>query len=186
MDNTHALPTGFAHLLDPATLPGVLILAAIAFAIATVIVLLIRRFTRRLEKRLSDVTVLRFVSLLAQLLVYLAALVLYAHLIPQLRSIGTALLAGASVLSVVAGLAAQDTLGNLIAGFSLVMSGAIREGDTIKLYTPVGLITARVHLISLGFTILVDTDGNETVVPNSVIMTSAIQRVATQASTAAK
>ena len=34
------------------------------------------------------------------------------------------------------------------------------------------------HLISLGFTVLVDADGNEVVVPNSVIMTSAIQRVA--------
>ena len=186
MDNTHAPPAGFAHLLDPTTLVGALTLAAIAFVIATVIVLLIRRFTRRLEQRLSDVTVLRFVSLLAQLLVYLAALVLYAHLIPQLRSIGTALLAGASVLSVVAGLAAQDTLGNLIAGFSLVMSGAVREGEIIKLYTPVGLITARVHVISLGFTVLVDADGNETVVPNSVILTSAIQRVAAQTSPAAK
>ena len=186
MDKTHTPPAGLGYLFDPNTLTGALVLAAVAFAIATVIVLLIRRFTRRLEKRLSDITVLRFVSLLAQLLVYLAALVLYAHVIPELRSIGTALLAGASVLSVVAGLAAQDTLGNLgnlIAGFSLVMSGAIREGDTIKLYTPVGLITARVHLISLGFTVLVDADNNETVVPNSVIMTSAIQRVAAQAAT---
>ena len=183
MDKTHTPPAGLGYLFDPNTLTGALVLAAVAFAIATVIVLLIRRFTRRLEKRLSDITVLRFVSLLAQLLVYLAALVLYAHVIPELRSIGTALLAGASVLSVVAGLAAQDTLGNLIAGFSLVMSGAIREGDTIKLYTPVGLITARVHLISLGFTVLVDADNNETVVPNSVIMTSAIQRVAVQATT---
>ena len=183
MDKTHTPPAGLGYLFDPNTLTGALVLATVAFAIATVIVLLIRRFTRRLEKRLSDITVLRFVSLLAQLLVYLAALVLYTHVIPELRSIGTALLAGASVLSVVAGLAAQDTLGNLIAGFSLVMSGAIREGDTIKLYTPVGLITARVHLISLGFTVLVDADNNETVVPNSVIMTSAIQRVAAQATT---
>ena len=93
------------------------------------------------------------------------------------RAVGTALLAGAGVLSVVAGLAAQDTLANLIAGFSLVMSGAIREGDTIKLYTPVGLITARVQVISLGFTVLLDDDANQVVVPNSVIMTSAILRV---------
>ncbi|QIL21196.1 mechanosensitive ion channel domain-containing protein [Thermomonas sp. HDW16] len=186
MDKMQTPPAGLTHLLDPNTLTGALVLAAAAFAIATIVVVLIRRFTRRLEKRMSDVTVLRFVSLLIQLAVYLLALVLYAHLIPQLRSVGTALLAGAGVLSVVGGLAAQDTLGNLIAGFSLVMSGAIREGETIKLYTPVGLITARVHLISLGFTLLVDADGNEIVVPNSVIMTSAIARISQENATGAK
>jgi len=166
------------HLLDPTTLAGAAFYGVLAFVLASIVVLVIRRFSRRLEHRLSDVTVLRFVSLFAQMLVYLAALVLYAHLIPQLRTVGTALLAGASVLSVVAGLAAQDTLGNLIAGFSLVMSGAIREGDEIKLYAPNGLITARVHLISLGFTVLLDADGSEVLVPNSVIMGSAIVRTA--------
>ena len=176
----HAMTEQLTRLFDPNTLLGAACLGAVALFIAILFALAIRRFTRRLEKRLSDVTVLRFISMVAQLLVFLAALVLYAHVIPQLRSIGTALLAGASVLSVVAGLAAQDTLGNLIAGFSLVMSGAIREGDTIKLYTPVGPITAKVKLISLGFTVLVDADGDDVVVPNSVIMTSAIQRMGTQ------
>lgn len=165
-------------IFNPQTWPGALFYALITLVIASAIAFGIRRFERRLQKRLTDVTVLRFVSLFAQWLVYLAALVLYAHLIPELRSLATALLAGASVLSVVAGLAAQDTLGNLIAGFSLVLSGAIREGETIKLYTPVGLITARVHVISLGFTVLVDAQGNQVVVPNSVIMSSAITRVA--------
>lgn len=176
--DTNLADAAWHQLLDPATLVGAAFYGVLAFVLATVVVLLIRRFTRRLEHRLSDITVLRFVSLFAQMLVYLAALVLYAHLIPQLRTVGTALLAGASVLSVVAGLAAQDTLGNLIAGFSLVLSGAIREGDEIKLYAPNGLISARVHLISLGFTVLLDGDGSEVVVPNSVIMGSAIVRVA--------
>ena len=170
-------------LFDPNTLLGAIGIGLCALFIATAIAILIRRFTLRVEARMSDVTVLRFISMVAQLSTYLIALVLYAHLIPPLRAIGTALLAGASVLSVVAGLAAQDTLGNLIAGFSLVMSGAVREGDTIKLYTPVGPITAKVKLISLGFTVLVDADGDDVVVPNSVIMTSAIQRVAVQATT---
>ncbi|MFT3896703.1 MAG: mechanosensitive ion channel family protein [Thermomonas sp.] len=176
----HAHPADgpWRHLFDPDTLAGAITLGAIAFVLASLFALLIRRFARRLEHRLSNVTVLRFVSLFAQMLVYLAALVLYAHLIPELRTVGTALLAGASVLSIVAGLAAQDTLGNLIAGFSLVMSGAIREGDRIKLYSPNGVIEARVHAISLGFTVLLDGDGNEVVVPNSVIMGSAVVRIA--------
>ena len=79
------------HLLDPTTLAGAAFYGVLAFVLASIVVLVIRRFSRRLEHRLSDVTVLRFVSLFAQMLVYLAALVLYAHLIPQLRTVGTAL-----------------------------------------------------------------------------------------------
>ena len=124
MTSAATMPHG---LFDPETWLGALSLAAVAFAVASVIALLIRRFTRRLEARLTDVTLLRFVTLFAQMLVFLAALVLYAHAIPPLRTLATALLAGASVLSVVAGLAAQDTLGNLIAGFTLVLSGTLEQ-----------------------------------------------------------
>lgn len=78
----------------------------------------------------------------------------------------------------VVGLAAQDTLGNLIAGFSLVLSRSVCVGDAIRLYCPVGVIEATVEVISLGFTALRDKDGNEVVVPNGVMMSSAILRLA--------
>ena len=172
--------TGAHSLLDPGNAPGAVFYGAIAFALASIATLVIRRSARRVEHGLSDTTVLQFVSLFAQLLAYLIAFVLYAHLVPQLRTLGTALLAGAGVASVVAGLAGQDTLGNLIAGFSLVLSKAIRVGDPIRLYCPVGVISAEVRAISLGFTVLVDQDDNEVVVPNSVMMNSAVVRVCTR------
>ena len=170
--------------LDPGSLPGALLLAVLFLLLATIAAALVRRGAHRIEQRLSDVTVLQFVSVFAQLLVYLVAFVLYAHLVPTLRTVGTALLAGASVASIVAGLAAQDTLGNLIAGFSLVLSGAARVGDRIRLYCPVGTISARVEAISLGFTVLRDDEGNEVVVPNSVMMSSARVRVTQPSGTA--
>ena len=68
-----------APLARPTTLAGAAFYGVLAFVLASIVVLVIRRFSRRLEHRLSDVTVLRFVSLFAQMLVYLAALVLYAH-----------------------------------------------------------------------------------------------------------
>jgi len=69
-----------------------------------------------------------------------------------LRALGTALLVGVSVVSVVVGVAAQNTLGNVIVGFSLVLSGIVRIGDTIRLASSVGVISARVQTISLGYT----------------------------------
>lgn len=165
-------------LLKPDTPWGAAFYAVLALLLASFAALLIRRGALRIEHGLSNTTVLHFVSLFMQFLAYLVAFVLYAHLVPELRSIGTALLAGAGVTSIVVGLAAQETLGNLIAGFSLVLSGAVRVGDSIQLYCPVGAITADVKAISLSFTTLVDKDGHEVVVPNSVMMNSAIARIA--------
>jgi small conductance mechanosensitive channel len=45
---------------------------------------------------------------------------IYVHLIPTLRHVGTALLASAGVISLVVGIAAQNTLGQLIAGLALL------------------------------------------------------------------
>lgn len=165
-------------LIDPRTLVGATVLGIAFFLLASVAVLLIRGGARRVEHHLSDVTALQFASALAQALTYLVAFVLYAHLVPELRALGTALLAGVSVVSVVFGLAAQSTLGNLVAGFSLVLYRQVRVGDTICISSPAGLgpMTARVATISLGFTLLRDDKQQELIVPNSVMMTSTILR----------
>ena len=164
--------------LSPKSLFGTIVLGLLLLALASVVTLLIRRGTRRVERHLTDVTALGFVSAFAQFLTYLVAFVLYAHLIPQLRALGTTLLAGVSIISVVVGIAAQSTLGNLIAGFSVVLSRTIRVGDTIHLSSPVGTIpNSKVQLISLGYTVLLDADNHEVVVPNNVMMNSAITRV---------
>src|SRR5216110_3355276 len=86
-------------VLNTSSLAGAALLGALVFGLASVVVVLIRRTTRRVGQHLSDVTALRFVSSLAQLLTYLVAFALCAHLVPELRVFGTALLAGASVFS---------------------------------------------------------------------------------------
>lgn len=168
---------GVGGLLNPGSLFGAAFLGVLVFGFASVLVLLIRRGTRRVERHLTDITALGFVSAFAQLLVYLFGFVLYAHLIPALHALGTALLTGVSVISIVVGVAAQSTLGNLVAGFSLVLFRTIRVGDTVRLASPVGAISARVQLISLGYTVLLDGENHEVVVPNSVIMGSAVTHI---------
>lgn len=164
-------------LLDPRSLVGTALLGALFLALACVAVALIRKATRRMGRHLSDVTALQFVSALAQTLTFLIAFVLYAHLIPELRALGTALLAGVSVASVVVGLAAQTTLGNLVAGFSLVIYRQIRVGDRIQLAAPAGVTTATVEDISLGFTVLRDDEKHAVVVPNNVLVSSTVVRL---------
>lgn len=115
-----------------------------------------------------DRTTLTFLQQLSTAAIWVVMLILYAHLIPVLRSMGTALLAGASIASVVIGLAAQSTLGNLIAGVSITIYRPFRLGDTLQVTAPTGAETGSVEAISLGYTTLRTGDGRMVVLPNSV------------------
>jgi small-conductance mechanosensitive channel len=85
---------------------------------------------------------------------------------------GTALLAGASVASVVIGLAAQSTLGNLVAGIAITIYRPFRLGDTLQVAAPAGPDIGVVELISLGYTTLRAADGHIITVPNAVAASS--------------
>ncbi|MFC7309160.1 mechanosensitive ion channel family protein [Streptomyces monticola] len=50
---------------------------------------------------------------------------------PAMRTAGASLLASAGVLGIVAGIAAQSTLGNLFAGFQIAFGDMVRLGDTV-------------------------------------------------------
>jgi small-conductance mechanosensitive channel len=166
-----------ASLFDPRTLVGSAVWGAIVLAVSLAVARAVRRFARRVEPHFSDVTGLRFVSALAQVFVYLIGFILYAHLVPELRVLGGALLTGVSVASVVVGLAAQNTLGNLVSGLSLVLYRPFRVGDRVELASAKGPIAATIDAISLGYTILRDEQNREVIVPNSVMASSLITRL---------
>ncbi len=115
-----------------------------------------------------DRTTISFLQQFGSALIWVIMLILYAHLIPVLRSMGTALLAGASVASVIIGLAAQSTLGNLVAGISITIYRPFRLGDTLQVAAPTGTEVGAVELISLGYTTLRAPAGHLIVLPNSV------------------
>jgi small conductance mechanosensitive channel len=78
------------------------------------------------------------------------------------------LLAGASIASVVIGLAAQSTLGNLVAGVAITIYRPFRLGDTLQMASPTGTEIGTVEMISLGYTTLRAPDGRLIVLPNSI------------------
>jgi small conductance mechanosensitive channel len=162
------------EFINPATLVGALFYAVVLFVLAWVGTRVLRLTMSRLEGGLLDRTTMRFFRHMGITLVWVLALIVYAHLIPELRSLGTALLAGASVASIVIGLAAQSTLGNLIAGLSLLIYRPFRIGDSVRLTVPSGVETGRVEDLNLGYTVIRTGDNNLIVVPNSVMASQAI------------
>ena len=102
-------------------------------------------------------------------MVYVFAFLSYAHLIPALQSMGHAWLASVGVVSVVFGLAAQNTLGNLIAGISLLLYRPFSLGDHMQVTAPTGVETGVVESLNLGYTVLCTPDNRRIVIPNNAM-----------------
>jgi small conductance mechanosensitive channel len=175
--------TGFENILikdilNPSTLEGAIFFALLFLLLSIIFSTLLRRVLRQLIRRdhrpSADRTAILFLGQLAQVLIFLIAAILYFHLVPALRSLGTAVLTTASVASIVIGLAAQNTLGNLISGVALLLYRPIKLGDQVRVDAPTGQETGVVEAITLGYTTLISSNGQKIVVPNSVMASNVI------------
>jgi small-conductance mechanosensitive channel len=166
--------TNWQHQLLSILEPGEPIGAFIYFVLFVAIGLIVSRALRAAvhaalaKERHIDRTAISFMQQIGTVVIWIVMIILYAHLIPQLRALGTALLAGAGVASVVIGLAAQSTLGNLVAGISMTIYRPFRLGDVLQVAAPTGTEIGVVDHISLGYTTLRVQDGRFVVLPNSV------------------
>lgn len=159
--------------LHPDTLLGAVALLVVFFIGGLLLSRLVRRAVRLLIERDRDQRIDRmaasFLSKVASVFVWLFALMLYAHMIPALDRLGTAILASVSVASIVIGLAAQSTLANFIAGLSMIFYRPFRLGDRVQISAPTGLETGIVEDVSLGYTVLQTFDNRRVIISNSVM-----------------
>ncbi|OBB18971.1 mechanosensitive ion channel protein MscS [Mycobacteriaceae bacterium 1482268.1] len=108
----------------------------------------------------TQVTVLRRLAI-ALVVVLGAAAILMTF--PRFSDIGTTVFASAGVLSVVAGLAAQTSLGAVFAGMQIAFSGAIRVGDVVQLED--GQWWGRIEEITLSYVVVRLWDERRLVLP---------------------
>lgn len=171
------LPSGvFASGALGVVFYGFLFLGLAWFATRTVRSL-VEGAIRRDSRGLIDRTAARFFVQFARAAIYLVALTAYFHAIPELRALGTFLLAGVSVASVVFGLAASSALSNLIAGMTLLIYFPYRVGDSLRLPVAGSTETAAIESINLGYTQLRSPTGETLVIPNSVMISTAVALV---------
>jgi len=158
---------------DPKTLSGAILYAFVFLFLAWLFgrashLAVQRLFIKDTHNRV-DRTAVKFLAQLARFAVYIFAFISYAHLVPALAGLGTAWLASAGILSVIIGLAAQNTLGNLVAGISLLIYRPFNIGDHLQVTAPTGLETGLVESINLGYTLMKTDDNRRVVVPNSIM-----------------
>jgi small-conductance mechanosensitive channel len=121
---------------------------------------------RRWRRVRTQVTVLRRLGIAVVIVFGIAAILMT---FPSFSDIGTTVFASAGVLSVVAGLAAQTSLGAVFAGMQIAFSGAIRVGDVVQLEN--GQWWGRVEEITLSYVVVRLWDERRLVLPSTYFTT---------------
>jgi small-conductance mechanosensitive channel len=91
--------------------------------------------------------------------------------IPAVRSVAGAVLGSAAIIGLIAGLAAQSTLSNFIAGLLIAFTQPVRLGDDVGLEGGSGIVEE----IGLMYTLVRLEDRSRLVIPNSKLASDTIR-----------
>ncbi|MFD2521605.1 mechanosensitive ion channel family protein [Emticicia soli] len=127
----------------------------------------LNRYSRRNANNLRiNATTFSFMKNAISFVIFALAIILILHLIPGLEKLATTLWASAGILSVVIGLATQQTFGNIVSGIFIVINKPFRIGDAIQL--PNGN-NGIVQDITLQFTVINNAENRHIIIPNALI-----------------
>ena len=156
----------------------ILCIAAVAWLVASLVLVLedvaLARWRTDVPDNLkrrrfkTQVLILRRVTV-ATIVVLTLGVVLMTF--PTIRTLGTSLLASAGLVSVIAALAAQSTLGNLFAGLQLAFSDAVRVDDVVVVEEEWG----RIEELTLTYVAVQIWDDRRLVLPTSYFTTKPFQ-----------
>lgn len=118
-----------------------------------------------------DLTSFQFFRHIISALIYIVGFAAALTQIPEFKIVGHSLLAGAGVISLVAGLASQQALSNIMSGILIVVFKPFRLNDKITLR---GTFTGVVEDINLRQVVIRDVENNRIIIPNSVISSDLI------------
>ncbi|MBT2385598.1 mechanosensitive ion channel family protein [Streptomyces sp. ISL-11] len=106
------------------------------------------------------------VTLIQRLVTAIVGVVAVAAMLltfPDMKTVGTSMLASAGLIGIVAGVAAQSTLGNLFAGLQIAFGDVVRIGDTVVVDGEWG----RVEEITLTYLVVTTWDERRITMPVS-------------------
>ncbi|HET8815429.1 MAG TPA: mechanosensitive ion channel domain-containing protein [Solirubrobacterales bacterium] len=121
-------------------------------------------------------TRLRILRRLAYLAVFLVVAMLVIGQFTELKELATGVLASTAVLVAIVGIAAQRTLGNILAGVQIAVSQPIRIGDRISFDEREGRVTD----ITLSYTYVDPGDGSSVVIPNQLLVEGIVHNHSTE------
>ncbi len=144
---------------------GITLISAILLSL--VIRKLLSIFITKYAKKLrTDPTNFSFIKNSIGFIIYTGAIIFIFFKIPYLKSIGTALFAGAGIVAVVVGLASQKAFANIISGIFILIFKPFKILDIIEFKDGQ---KGTVEEITLRHTIIKDYENRRIIIPNSII-----------------
>ncbi len=139
-----------------------------AWFVERLIYLALRRAYKRSKAQgREEVTRYRFFRNAVRTTMVIVALIAIIYVIPSLRSIAFTLFAGAGILAVVIGFAAQKALSDIISGIFIVAFKPFRVGDMVQ--AGEAGVFGTVEDINLRHTTILTFENRRLVIPNSIL-----------------
>lgn len=124
-----------------------------------------RSIKRKIEER-EDPTSYKFLRYVAVISIYSTGILFGLLAFPSLRGVAQTALGGAGVIAIIAGVASQEALANLVGGIFIISFKPFRIGDIIKLTdNMIGTVTD----ITLRHTVIRNFENKMIVIPNAMI-----------------
>lgn len=143
------------------------VIAALAVITARILQHLMKVYFERSSRILQvDPTRYKFLRNAVSFVVFMLAITLIFYTIPELRTIGITMFAGAGIFAAILGFASQEAFSNIISGIFIVIFKPFRVGDNIKIGE---LHQGTVEDITLRHTIINNFENRRIIIPNTVI-----------------
>lgn len=153
----------------------IIIKAVFVFVMAFLLSLVLRKSLAKIRKfnedNEIDNTKLIFIKNSLNFLIFTIAFIVVARTIPQLKDVGTSLLAGAGILAAIVGFASQAAFSNIVSGIFIVLFKPFRVGDIIAFKDG---LTGSVIEITFRHTVIRDFENRRIIIPNTVISNETI------------
>lgn len=157
----------YAALTEDFRLVAYLGLVAIATIVgASTVNLWFRHIIQKKKLQESDTTNLRFLRYVVVFGIYFAGFLLAILAFPSLRGIAQTALGGAGIVAVIAAIASQEALANVIGGLFIISFKPFKVGDTVMLADTMEGVVAD---ITLRHTVIRNYENKMIVIPNAII-----------------
>lgn len=142
------------------------VVAVLTIVISASVNLWFRRSIDRKVMHGNDPTNLKFLRYVALIAIYVVGALFAVIAFPSLRGVAQTALGGAGVLALIAGVASQEALANLVGGVFIISFKPFKIGDAIEVTnTMVGTVVD----ITLRHTVIRNFENKMIVIPNSII-----------------
>ncbi len=126
-------------------------------------------FKRTIQKKMEedqDFTSFKFLRYVAVFFVYALGILIGLLAFPSLKGIAQTALGGAGVIALIAGVASQEALANLVGGVFIISFKPFKIGDVISLSDN---MIGKVVDITLRHTVIRNSQNRRLVIPNAII-----------------